>query len=227
MAENDEKRITSMLKKHFDAVIIGNGSFPKSARVRSLIDKIKIRVCCDGGANTFIEEGYQPTLIVGDGDSLTPENKEKYSSIFIQISEQETNDQTKAVKQTISFLKHKYGITHPQILIIGATGKREDHTIGNISLLATYLPLADIIMISDYCYMEAVDSIGQWEMPVGNEVTILNISANDFHSQGLQYPIYDFDQLWQGTLNKSNSKKVSITANGLFLVFIDITTLTI
>ena len=220
MAKNDEKRITMLLDKHFDAVIIGNGSFPNSKRVRSLIDKINIRVCCDGGANTFIAEGYIPNLIVGDGDSLTPENKEKYSSIFIQISEQETNDQTKAVRQTISLLNQKYNITHPRILIVGATGKREDHTIGNISLLATYMKLADIIMISDYGYIEAVDSSGQWELPLGNEISIFNINATDFKSQGLQYPLYDFDQLWQGTLNKNIFKTVSITAKGLFIIYI-------
>ena len=220
MAENDEKRITIMIKKHFDAVIISNGSFPRSERIRRLIDIIKIRVCCDGGANTFIAEGYEPTLIVGDGDSLTLENKEKYSSIFIQISEQETNDQTKAVKQTISFLKQKYKITHPRILIVGATGKREDHTIGNISLLATYKRLADIIMISDYGYFEAVDSQRQWELPLGSEISIFNINATDFRSKGLLYPIYDFDQLWQGTLNKNISETVKITAKGLFIVYI-------
>lgn len=220
MAEYDGKRIIIMIEKHFDAVIIGNGSFPGSKRVRNLINKIKIRVCCDGGANTFIAEGYEPNLIVGDGDSLTPENKEKYSSIFIRIPEQETNDQTKAVKQTISFLKQKYNITHPRILIVGATGKREDHTIGNISLLATYKRLADIIMISDYGYIEAVDSRGQWTLPLGHEISIFNINATDFKSQGLQYPLYDFDQLWQGTLNKNISETVSITAKGLFLIYI-------
>jgi len=220
MAENDGKRIIIMIDKHFDAVIIGNGSFPRSKKVRNLIDKIKIRVCCDGGANTFIAEGYKPDLIVGDGDSLTPENKEKYASVFIQIPEQETNDQTKAVKQTIPFLKRKYNIIHPRILIVGATGKREDHTLGNISLLATYMKLADIFMVSDYGYFEAVDCRGQWTLPVGHEISVFNINATDFKSSGLQYPLYDFDQLWQGTLNKNVSENVSITAKGLFIIYI-------
>ena len=220
MAKYDGKRIIIMIEKKFDAVIIGNGSFPNSKRVLNLIDKIRIRVCCDGGANTFIAEGYEPTLIVGDGDSLTPENKKKYSSIFIRIPEQETNDQTKAVKQTISLLKQKFNISHPRILIVGATGKREDHTLGNISLLATYKKVADIIMISDYGYFEAIDSKGQWKLPLGHEISIFNINAKDFKSQGLQYPLYDFNQLWQGTLNKNISETISITAKGLFLIYI-------
>ena len=35
-------------------------------------------VCCDGAANTYLRFGKMPAAIVGDGDSLLPEIKERY-----------------------------------------------------------------------------------------------------------------------------------------------------
>ena len=52
--------------------------------------------------------------------------------ILHRISDQETNDQTKAVNFLLAQGKRR-------IAIIGATGNREDHTLGNISLLSDYL----------------------------------------------------------------------------------------
>ena len=47
------------------------------------------------------------------------------------MKDQETNDLTKAVNyvKTLGFR---------EVLILGATGRREDHTLGNISLLAQF-----------------------------------------------------------------------------------------
>lgn len=53
-------------------------------------------VCCDGAANEYILRGHTPDVIIGDGDSLSPEYKELFSPIVHQIADQETNDQTKA-----------------------------------------------------------------------------------------------------------------------------------
>ncbi len=35
------------------------------------------------------------------------------------------------------------------MVIVGATGKREDHTLGNISLLAEYITRTNVIMVTD------------------------------------------------------------------------------
>ena len=69
-----------------------------------------------------------PDIIIGDGDSLCPEYRELYASLVHHNPDQETNDQTKAVH-------YLYARGMRRIAIVGATGKREDHTIGNISLL--------------------------------------------------------------------------------------------
>lgn len=73
-------------------------------------------VCCDGGADAYIDRGNVPDVIIGDGDSLSEENRRKYSHILHCVSDQETNDQTKAVNFLLSQGKkeHRYRRSHRQ-----------------------------------------------------------------------------------------------------------------
>ena len=114
-----------------EAVILGNGDYPSHPYPLNVLRQAPYVVCCDGAADEYIRHGFLPDAIIGDGDSLSSENREKLATIFHQIKDQETNDQTKAVR----FLKAQ---GKRQIAIIGGTGKREDHTLGNISLLMDY-----------------------------------------------------------------------------------------
>ena len=105
-----------------DAVILGNGEYPTHSMPETMLIMAPYVVCCDGSADEHIRRGFTPDAIIGDGDSLSPENKERFRTIFHQIDDQETNDQTKAVH----FLLDQGKKT---IILVGATGKREDHTL--------------------------------------------------------------------------------------------------
>lgn len=115
-----------------DAVVLANGEYPASPLPLKILAEAPYVVCCDGGADEYIRRGHTPDVIIGDGDSLSDENRRKFGHILHRISDQETNDQTKAVNFLLAKGKRR-------IAIIGATGKREDHTLGNISLLIDYL----------------------------------------------------------------------------------------
>lgn len=41
------------------------------------------------------------------------------------------------------------------------------------------------------------------------------------NSEGLRYPIRDFDSLWQGTLNEAPTGEFTISADGSYMVFIN------
>ena len=106
-------------------VILADGTFPQHSVPLDYLRKADRIVCCDGSAENAVTAGLTPFAIVGDMDSLSREMKMRFSDRIFQDSEQETNDLTKAVKWC-----HGEGYNH--IVITGATGKREDHTIGNI-----------------------------------------------------------------------------------------------
>ena len=122
---------------HKTVVIICDGQFPKSEYPRYLIRTADFIICCDGALKKFLRNSTSifgserlPDLVIGDMDSLSESMKQKYSDIIVKVDEQEHNDQTKAFRWTLDNLSD---VGHIQIL--GATGQREDHTIGNMSLL--------------------------------------------------------------------------------------------
>lgn len=200
--------------KDIDAVIVANGDFPSAEIPLQILQRAQTVVCCDGGADEYIAKGYTPDIIIGDGDSLSAKNRERFADIIHYDPDQETNDQTKAVK----FLLAK---EVRRIAIVGATGKRDDHTLGNIALLAEYLSMgADVRSYTDYGVFIPCRDTNTFHCKAGAQVSIFNISAKNLTSEGLVYPIYDFTAWWQGTLNEAISEQFSISANGEYIVYI-------
>lgn len=209
MEKNDAKM------RKFDAVIIANGEYPTAGAPLQIIEQAPFVACCDGGANEYIARGNTPDIIIGDGDSLSPANREKFSHLLHCIEEQETNDQTKAVNW---LLQHGY----KKIAIVGATGKREDHTLGNISLLIEYARKGALVRsFTNYgVFIPCKDSC---TLPTikGQQISIFNFTAKGFAAKGLLYPIYDFTNWWQGTLNEATGKSVEIAAQGEYIIFVN------
>lgn len=197
------------------AVVIGNGDFPMHRIPLSLIDGEAFKVCCDGAANCFLRSGRVPDRIVGDGDSLLEANKVKYASRVRFNPDQETNDQTKAV----TYLKEK-GIK--SIAIVAATGKREDHTLGNISLLVEYLRMGlDVRMYTDYGVFIPVSGDCRCEVLPGSQVSIISFGTQGMTAEGLVYPLRDFQNWWQGTLNEVAYSPFSIHCEGEYILFLN------
>ncbi len=195
------------------AVILAAGDYPTAPQALEVLRSAHYTVCCDGGADAYIEQGGIPDAIVGDGDSLSEKNRTRFASIIHYSPDQETNDQTKAVEYLIS-----RGYT--DIAIVGATGKREDHTLGNIALLAEYQRKGvSVKMYTDYGIFIPCMGGRTFASHAGQAVSIFNISAKGLRSTGLEYPIYDFTSLWQGTLNRSTGEVFTIEAEGEYIVF--------
>ena len=128
-----------------DAVILANGQFPRHRVPTRVLEEAKLLVCCDGALATLHRERPElearllsegRLLATGDGDSLSPALRERYGAIFRQVYEQDDNDLTKATRLVLSLVKSAG--RQPVVAYLGATGLREDHTIGNVSLLRRY-----------------------------------------------------------------------------------------
>ena len=200
-------------------VILADGEFPTHETPLSILKDNEYLVCCDGAAKKCIENGYIPDAIVGDMDSLDEDFKSRYKSIIHQSDCQETNDLTKAVEFVISN-------SPSEIVILGATGKREDHTLGNISLLMEYhlkhnIPIK---MYSDYGLFIPLTSTSTLECRKNSQVSIFALTPQSkLESKGLKYPIDNvkFDSWWKGTLNESLTDSFTISFNsGRIIIFI-------
>lgn len=197
------------------AVVIDAGSFPVNPIALRWLDGCEKIVCCDGAANRYLASGRKAWRIVGDGDSLSPETARRYATILRRFPDQETNDQTKAV----SYLARK-GIT--RIAILAATGLREDHTLGNISLLIDYhLKGIDARAYTDFGVFIPASGTNEFRCPPRTQISIFNFGASNIHADGLRYPLRDFTSWWQGTLNETTRPSFTISASGSYLIFIN------
>lgn len=196
-----------------EAIVLDAGDYPTHQIPKQLLAAADKVVCCDGATLSFIQDGQVPWRIIGDGDSLPTALKEEYAPIFRQIPEQETNDQTKAVRYL-----HQHQIN--RIAILGATGKREDHTLGNISLLIEYMKKGlDVRMFTDHGVFIPCQGKNSWEVPVGTQVSIFSFGVKDLKGNGLQYPLSDFTNWWQGTLNQATASSITLEGEGNYLLF--------
>ena len=204
-----------MLKDKYEAVVVAGGEYPTAPIALKILHEAPYVVCCDGAADAYISRGGVPDAIVGDGDSISACNRERYADRLHIFAEQETNDQTKAVQFLLAQGKRK-------IAIVGATGKREDHTIGNISLLMEYMRMgAEVRSYTDYGVFIPCKDTCTFECREGQQVSIFNFTAKGLKEKGLAYPIYDFTSWWQGTLNKCTDTSFTIEGEGEYLIFLN------
>lgn len=196
------------------AVIVANGRYPHHVIPLSIIEDAPYIVCTDGAANHFIEIGGIPDAIVGDCDSISEENKIRFADRLFPNPEQETNDLTKSVLFCV-----ERGRT--TISIVGGTGMREDHTIGNISLIADYEAMANVKMYTNYGVFTPISSTTTFESFAGEKVSLFAVSQKPITTSGLKYPIQNrtLTNWWQGTLNESTGENFTIETEGRVLVF--------
>ncbi|MBN2667060.1 MAG: thiamine diphosphokinase [Bacteroidales bacterium] len=191
-------------------VILADGNFPGHPVPLMHLRKAEHIICCDGGAQSLIEAGMEPEAIVGDLDSIDPQLAERFSDRIFRNSEQETNDLTKAVRWCIN---NRYD----NIVIVGATGKREDHTIGNISLLAEYAGEVTVVMITDTGTFTPFLQGAKVESFPGQQVSLFSINpGTEISSIGLKYELerLKLTNWWRGTLNESTGNYFEISFSG-------------
>lgn len=200
---------------NIEAVVLANGDYPTNPLPLKVLAEAPYVICCDGGADEYIRRGHTPDVIIGDGDSLSEENRTKHADILHRISDQETNDQTKAVHYLMA-----QGMR--RIAIVGATGKREDHTLGNLSLLIDYMRAGALVRTyTDYgVFIPCTDS-QTFPCHPGQQISIINFNARGLHGKGLVYPLSDFTNWWQGTLNECTGTEFTVEAEGEYLIMIN------
>lgn len=218
------------------AVIVCNGEFPKKEYPRYLIKTADLVICCDSARNIARLEalGRTPDLLVGDMDSTPAKVRERLAERAVTVEEQDDNDLAKA----FALLRERYPEVS-EIHILGAGGKDEAHTVGNLgwlmewerrSLAETGLGLAErginVDMVSDWTTAFAVSpaaagegsSIEPVELFVG-EGRRISFFATDpelrISSQGLQWPLdgVDLTQWWGATLNRASTPAISLRFN--------------
>ena len=201
-----------------NVVILGDGLFPTQPYPLFLLDSADAVVCCDGALEKLLAHNpsARPSAVIGDMDSLPSELQEKYASLIVRVAEQDDNDQTKAMRYVLETWPEATDIT-----ILGSTGLREDHTIGNLGLLMEYTRMFQlgerrVSAVSDYGTAFAITDSCDLHLGEGRRISIFSADNSlSVSSQGLEWPLDHvvFDAWWKATLNRTTEPIVSLHFN--------------
>ena len=196
-------------------VIVANGEFPKAEYLQQLIQNATRIICCDGAIHKLLQNNFNPDHIIGDCDSLEMPLNEIFMDKIIRIADQNTNDLTKAV----NFAKD----LKQQIIILGASGLREDHTIANIALLGEYIKEVDSIAIISECgIFTAHNYTSKLASLPGQQISLFTIDPQTtINCKELKWPLIDhqFKSWYNGTLNQATGNEININTNGTVIVY--------
>ncbi len=232
--------------------ILAAGSPPSHEVPMRIFREAERLIACDGAWRTAMELGRRPDAVVGDGDSLGDEGREELARLgipFVCDREQDTNDLCKAVMQVLKFessklttsqtLKPPHLLTSSPshlltsspshlltgIVILGATGKREDHALGNIFHLIDFAERpCGVAMVTDAGVFEPVLPPGRtWDAWAGQPVSVFApLPGTEMESEGLQWALkgVDLSALWRGTLNRAVDGPFTVRTNKPAIIFL-------
>lgn len=196
------------------AAILCDGLFPKKAYPLHLLETADAVVCCDGAIRSYVRHFRRlPDAVVGDMDTLPAALQRRYADLIHRDSGQDDNDLTKAMRYVLS--------RYPEVTdihILGAGGKREDHTVGNLGLLMEFPRFFDlgeirVDMVSDYSTAFAVTDSCSLEVGAGRRFSLFSPDNSlRIRSEGLAYQTGGvvFDNWWQATLNRAVADEVRL-----------------
>lgn len=198
-----------------DVVILAAGDYPDGAVARALLEQAREVICCDGAAEEFYRNGGNPTAIVGDLDSLSAELRERLADRLCHRPDQNTNDLWKSLSVAVERGAQR-------VVVLGAFGRREDHSIGNLMLLAARMNDIEIQMVGDRGVFDFIDREAAFESYAEEQVSLFTLSpATRISTRGLRYePPHDrLSAMWQGVSNESLGEEFEVLTDGPTIVY--------
>lgn len=200
-----------------EIIILADGQFPTNPIPLALLRSGRSIVCCDGATMKLVAAGLEPTFVIGDLDSLLPEYKIRFADRLFQDPDQETNDLTKAFDFACRNGAKK-------VIILGATGLREDHTLGNIALLTNYSSKLETEIYTDTGRFVSLSQSARLQSYPKQQVSIFSLTPQTLLTlKNLKYPLENKALLswWEGTLNEALGDWFELEfTEGRFLVFL-------
>jgi len=220
-------------------VILANGAPPTHPVPLRLFREADRLIACDGAWQMALDRGRTPDAVVGDGDSLGEAGRAALAQRgipFIGEEEQETNDLCKAFRYAVAT-----GTEGDVFVILGATGRREDHALGNIFHLLDFaadIPggsdgsgVPPVSMVTDFgTFKPVLPPGGTWTASAGRSVSVFApFPGTRMTSEGLEWPLEGvaLDALWRGTLNRTTGDSFTLRTTHPILLYLANETLAI
>ncbi len=160
-------------------VIIGGGKIRDYEYIRSFISEEDFIICADGGYNHAKNMNIKPDILIGDMDSVTDFMHD------VEVIKYPTDKDFTDGELCIKYAKEK-GID--ELLLLGMTSERLDHTINNILMMSSF-PKAKIIDEDNEIYIlkDNLTLIGK----KGKTLSIIPVNGDmvGISTKGLMYSL--------------------------------------
>ena len=203
-------------KQYFNKpfIILANGQYPSHPAALNMLHTAGTIICTDGSANKLLENGLTPNVIIGDMDSTTV-GQDSFKGLYVKISDQDNTDLDKALEWCkVNSLS--------QITVLGTSQLREDHTIGNLILLANYSEELDINFVTDYFTITCHHGKRSFTSFKQQLVSLLPVEdIKSITTEGLEFPLIDelFPISSRGISNRATGHQFIISSSGKIWVF--------
>ena len=170
-------------------IVLANGQ-PPSKKVFDYLNSIGYDklICADGGANSAFKFEFVPDYIIGDLDSIKPEIYDYYydKCEIIQVTRQNDTDVEKC-------LKFAYKNKFKDIILLGATGDRLDHSFCNLGITLKFFDKVRIRVIHQRSILSVHQGVATLKTIPGETISIYGLDTKTkFESEGLKYPLKNF-----------------------------------
>ena len=202
-------------------VILAAGDFPRrGSEGERLLKSATYVIACDSAADGYRRRFRRwPDAVVGDLDSVSASSRRPPSGRcrVVRDADQDTNDLAKA----LAFARRE-GVLSPEsdLVIVGATGGREDHTIGNV-FRALEAGVRVVTEAGEFLPVNGRVGFKTWKN-AGVSVFAVDPGAK-MTSKGLSWPLEGvrFANPYCATLNRASSPHVTVTSDRAAFVFVE------
>jgi len=180
-------------------LVVLNGNMPGEGLVRSVAHGAQVLVGADAGAVLLRQAGLRVDFVVGDFDSVPEDllNSLPAESVVHDPGQDDT-DLEKALRFAVSRWHH------PDIVVLGTTGDRLDHVLGNICGAVRYADRASIRFVEDHSVTYFAYCKLSFAAPIGATVSLLPLGeVHGVRTEGLRWAL-NMETLSIGTRGVSN-----------------------
>jgi len=193
-------------------VIIANGDLEYTNDIIGVIKDAQLIISADGGARHLRILNILPHVMIGDFDSIHPEDKQFFKEKQVKILTFPPRKDHTDSELCVSWALENNAT---QITLLGVTGTRLDHTLANIFLLTKLarqnIPSRiinknnEIHIVTDFIELKGQPKDFLSLIPVTEKVTGITL-------KGLEYPLVNATIEMGSSLGISNSFKKDVAS---------------
>lgn len=192
----------------YGSVLCLNGELPCSGFFKDLNLPI---IALDGAANTLMEMGIEPSIVIGDLDSIKPEHLAVLKTLH--KPDQNTSD----FQKSMQYLKEHNLLP---AIILGVNGGYLDHILHNVNI---FLDTESVCYAPPLvCY--GLKRAGHFKLPIHTKISLIGIPRAVVSTRGFKWELTDAILEFPGvnsTFNRTAKEDISIQVHrGNILVMV-------